>query len=155
MGEAESERILGEVQSCLKLMPEELDWYYGAESRMKGIQIVEDGMDLAEFRRRIHMENDNQIMQLEDDYKKLCQEKQQAMDDEKADLEERIDKDAKALDITLMAKLKTLEGSKRTKARTLASDSKGADNETRRKLHASYKGEIDALVEEYEKMKQE
>jgi len=151
----EVERIMNAVLDCLKQMPETEDWYYGADNRMKGNQIVEDGKDLLEFRRRTEMETSIDITKLEDEYGALVEEKTFAMKAELDDLESRIESDKKQLDGMLLAKETTLEGTKRAKARQLAADSKGADNETRRALHSSYKKEIDELVNAFDTEKRE
>jgi hypothetical protein len=143
------------VLDCLKQMPETEDWYYGADNRMKGNQIVEDGKDLLEFRRRTEMETSIDITKLEDEYTALVEEKTSAMKAEADDLTDRIESDKKQLDGMLLAKETTLEGTKRAKARQLAADSKGADNETRRALHNSYKKEIDQLVSAFDTEKRE
>ena len=79
--------IMDDLEDVLEEMPEELDWFFTTDVRLRGEKLVQQGLELAAERKKVEIEEDSKVRAVEFENKQFKKRKDQEVDEAREDME--------------------------------------------------------------------
>ena len=109
------ETLRVDVAKTLRAMPEEDDWYYGAELRIEGQRVADKGEQLHQDQRTLEAEEAVKVRKIEADYEEFERERRDELNAERSAFEAKMAESADRANMEIELRTRELERAKEEK----------------------------------------